>query len=131
MDLRYPFLALANAIAGGFLVVSTFAFAEGTAVDLGFAVSIAVAVFGLAMAYSGLNKAGPAVLGLLTAILAGWTIVATQVFGDGVAQWLVFASALGHVTLSVLGLIQHEITTERVVHHLEVPAEQEARQPVH
>ena len=125
MDLRYPLLTLANLLAGGFLVVSTFGFAEGTAVDLGFAVSIGVLVIGLAIVYSGLRMPGPLILGALTALLAAWTIVATNVFGDELARWLVFGSGLGHVGLSAIGLIQHEITTERVVHHLEVTREQE------
>lgn len=125
MDLRYPFLTLANLIAGGFLVVATFGFAPGTAVALGFAVSIAMLVIGLAIIYSGLRQPGPVILGALTALLAAWTIVATNVFGDDLARWLVFASGLGHVSLSVIGLVEHEITTERVVHHLEVTSEQE------
>lgn len=126
MDLRYPFLALANLIAGGFLVAATYGFSAGTAVTLGFAVSIAVALIGLGMLYSGFRKPGPMVLGSLTAILAIWTIVATNVFADDTARWLVFASALGHVGLALIGLIRHEISTDRVVHTLEVSAERKA-----
>jgi hypothetical protein len=124
--LRYPFLALANLLAGGFLVVAVYGFSTPTAVWLGFAVSIAVAVFALGMIYPGIRDrmiSGPVLLGLCTAILAGWTIVATQVFADPTARWLVFASALGHVGLSLIGLVLHEIRTERVVHHLEVQRE--------
>src|SRR5919198_4058428 len=115
--LRYPFLALANLLAGGFLVVAVYGFSTPTAVWLGFAVSIAVAVFALGMIYPGVRDrriSGPVLLGFCTAILASWTIVATQVFADPTARWLVFASALGHVGLSLTGLVLHEIRTERV-----------------
>ena len=126
--LRYPFLAIANLLAGGFLVVAVFGFSMPVAVWLGFAVSIAVALFALGMIYPSIREprmSGPALLGLCTAILAGWTIVATQVFSDATALWLVFASALGHVGLSLIGLVMHEIRTERVVHHLEIQREHE------
>ena len=50
MRSRYPFLAMANLLAGGFLVVAVFAFTAAVAVWLGFAISIPLALFGLAMA---------------------------------------------------------------------------------
>jgi hypothetical protein len=127
-NLRYPFLAIANLLAGGFLVVAVYGFSTPVAVWLGFAVSIAMALFAMAMIYPSIRDrrmSGPALLGLCTAILAGWTIVATQVFSNATALWLVFASALGHVGLSLIGLVMHEIRTERVVHHLEVQRERE------
>jgi 4-hydroxybenzoate polyprenyltransferase len=126
---RYALLALANLIAGGFLVVATYGFSEATAVVLGFAVSIAVLGFALGMIYPEIRSrraSGRLTLGLCTAILASWTIVATQVFPDPTARWLVFASALGHIGLSLTGLVMHEVRTERVVHHLEV---QRGREP--
>lgn len=134
MGLRYVFLAIVNLVAGGFLVVSTYGFTTDTAVSLGFAVSIGVAVIGLAMVYlavRGERKIGPGVLGALTALLAAWTIVATAgTFPDDTARWLVFASGLGHVGLSLISLIVHELTTERIVHHLEVEGRGRRRMPV-
>ena len=131
MGLRYAFLAIVNLVAGGFLVVSTYGFAEGTVVSLGFAVSIGVAAIGLAMVYfavTGDRKAGPAVLGALTALIAAWTIVATAgTFADDTARWFVFASGLGHAGLALVSLILHELTTERVVHHLEVEGRRRTR----
>lgn len=127
MGIRYPALAIVNLLAGGFLVVSVFAFQESTISELGFAVSIGVAVFGLAMIVAGLQRdsAGFASLGFLTAALAGWTIVATQVFSDSLTQWLVFGSGAGHVAIAVATLMLYEISTERVVHHLEVGQREE------
>ena len=119
MDLRYTSLALANLLAGAFLVTATFAFDPSTVVALGFGISIAVVLVGLAMAYFGYTgsrsheeKIGLGLLGLMTAALAAWTIVATAgTFDDDTARWLVFASGLGHVALAVAGIITHEAIT--------------------
>ena len=116
MDLRYTLLALANLLAGAFLVTATFGFDPPTAVAVGFGVSIAVVLVGLAMAYLGYTgsrtpdeKLGLGLLGVLTASLAAWTIIATAgTFDDDTARWLVFASGLGHVALAVSGIITHE-----------------------
>lgn len=123
---KYPFLAMANLLAGGFLIVAVFAWAPTTAVTLGFAVSIALMVFGLAMAVSAARggpmgeRIGVATLGALTCIIASWTIIASLVFAPTTARWLIFASACAHVALSMASLVVREVTTERVVHHLEV-----------
>ena len=121
MDLRYTLLALANLLAGAFLVTATFAFEPSTVVALGFGISIAVVLVGLAMAYFGYTgstrpeeQIGLGVLGLLTAALAAWTVLATTgIFSDDTARWLVFASGLGHVALALAGIITHEAVTGR------------------
>ena len=123
---RYPFLAMGNLLGGGFLVVAVFAFAAATAAWLGFAVSIPLVLFGLAISYSaargvgGGERFGVTVLGALTFVIASWTIVASLVFAPSTARWLIFASACAHVALSMASLVIREITTERVVHHLEI-----------
>src|SRR5918996_5016538 len=119
MDLRYTSLALVNLLAGAFLVTATYGFEPETTVHLGFGVSIAVVLVGLAMAYFGYTgsqrqeeKLGLGLLGLLTAGLAAWTIIATAgTFPDDTARWLVFASGLGHVALAAAGIITHEAIT--------------------
>lgn len=124
---KYPFLAMGNLLGGGFLVVAVFAWAPVTVAWLGFAVSIPLVLFGLAMAYAALRggaaageRVGVTMLGLITSVIAGWTIVASLVFAPTTARWLIFASACAHVTVSMASLVIREITTERVVHHLEV-----------
>jgi hypothetical protein len=124
---RYPFLAMGNLLGGGFLVVAVFAWAATTAAWLGFAVSIPLLLFGLAIAYSALRRGaaageriGVSTLGLITAVIGGWTVIASLVFAPPTARWLIFASACAHVTISMVSLVIREITTERVVHHLEV-----------
>ena len=116
MDLRYTSLALVNLLAGAFLVTASYGFDPDVTVHLGFGVSIAVVLVGLAMAYLGYaggqrqeEKLGLGLLGLLTAALAAWTIIATAgTFDDETARWLVFASGLGHVALAVAGILTHE-----------------------
>ena len=123
---RYPFLAMGNMVGGGFLVVVVFAWGATTATWLGFAISIPLALFGLAMAYSATRSAargermGVATLGALTFAIASWTIIASLVFAPSVARWLIFASACAHVALAMATLVIREVSTERVVHHLEV-----------
>ena len=129
---KYPFLAMGNLLGGGFLLVAVFAWAAVTAAWLGFAISIPLLLFGLAMAYSALRggaavgeRIGVATLGLITSVIAAWTIIASLVFAPSTARWLIFASACAHVMLSMASLVIREITTERVVHHLDV-AERES-----
>jgi hypothetical protein len=123
---RYPFLAMGNLLGGGFLIVAVFAWAATTAAWLGFAVSIALLVFGLAMAVAavrrsgGAERIGVAAIGALTFVIASWTVIASLVFVPSTARWLIFASACAHVALSMASLVIREVTTERVVHHLEV-----------
>jgi hypothetical protein len=119
MGIWYVVLALVNMLAGGFLVTSTYGFDAGTTTDLGFAVSIAVLLFGVAMGYVGYRsrkkgvRYGLGILGYATAGLATWTIIATQVFASSTAQWMVFGSGLGHIALAVAGIITLETTAPR------------------
>lgn len=114
MRVWYAVLALVNLLAGAFLVTSTYAFSADTTTNLGFAVSIAVALIGLAMGYFGFRRTNLAervslgLFGWLTAALASWTVVATSVFDPDLARWLVFGSGIGHITLSVAGIITQE-----------------------
>jgi hypothetical protein len=123
---------MGNLLGGGFLLVAVFAWAAVTAAWLGFAISIPLLLFGLAMAYSALRggaavgeRIGVTTLGLITSAIAAWTIIASLVFAPSTARWLIFASACAHVMLSMASLVIREITTERVVHHLDV-AERES-----
>jgi hypothetical protein len=62
-------------------------------------------------------------------IVGGWTIVASQVFSQSDVQNLSLASALAIAGLATVGLTVHELDSERVVHSLEVGADQTARAP--
>lgn len=61
-------------------------------------------------------------------LLGAWTIVASLVFAGSVVTWLGFASGATLFALGLIGLTFHELSTERVVHSIEVrraTAEQE------
>jgi putative Mn2+ efflux pump MntP len=116
MALRYQFLALINLLAGGFIAVATYGFDATTAVWCGFGVSIGVLLLGLAMAFRAYEKDEPVsllVLGVVTAAVATWTIVASQVFPDETARWMVFASGLTHIGLSVIAFLLTEGVIDR------------------
>jgi hypothetical protein len=59
-------------------------------------------------------------LALAVAVLGAWNIVQSQVFAQGTVRWLTFADGLGLLGLALGGLVLHELSTERVVHALEV-----------
>ncbi|HUB73562.1 MAG TPA: hypothetical protein VL979_05955 [Solirubrobacteraceae bacterium] len=117
MRIRY-FSFLSLAIAAGFLVVVSQAF---TAVDianlaLGVGIGMLVVAFGAAVRF---RRHVPSLLcGVAAAAISAWMIVASQVFSLGTVQNLTFADALGVLGASLLALIAHELTTERVVHSL-------------
>jgi hypothetical protein len=105
MNLRYQFLALINLLAGGFIAVATYGFSPETAVDCGFGVSIGVLCLGLLMSYRAWKNKEPVgllALAVVTCSVAAWTIVASRTFDVETARWLVFASGLTHIGLSVL-----------------------------
>jgi len=123
MSTRY-FSNLVLALIGGFLVVATMAFAPLTAAWLTFGIAVGATVISLYMV--GFEKTLPQrILGGLLAILGAWTIVASLVFAPTTVVWLGFASAIAFVALAVAGLTIHELSTERVVHSLEVQHVQE------
>jgi peptidoglycan biosynthesis protein MviN/MurJ (putative lipid II flippase) len=54
------------------------------------------------------------------AAVAIWEIVATAAFEADVGRWLTLSNGLAIAALACTGLVMHEISTERVVHVLEV-----------
>jgi hypothetical protein len=66
---------------------------------------------------------------LLTAIVSAWTIVASQAFSQATVQNLTLASSLAIGGLALVGLTVHELSTEHIVHSLEVSAGQRTPDP--
>ena len=138
-------VTMALALAAGFLVVASFAFSQATAAALGFAVSIGmIGLGGLLLATSrrarqyvsiaarDLRVAAWDAIAIASIALSSWNVVQSRVFDAGAAHWLTFADMLGVVAVTVAGLVLHELSTERVVHSLEVvseakPAQREER----
>lgn len=112
---------LALILVAAFLVVATQAWAPLAVAWITFGVAIGFTVIGLAM-LAHRATVQRALAGLVT-VIGAWTIIASLVFVPTTVLWLGFASALAVVALSVIGLTAHELTTERVVHSLEVRRE--------
>jgi len=120
--MRYWAMTFAVAISGAFLAIERFAFAPTTAVWIAFGVAVAAVLFSLAAALVALLRDNQTFSGVsaLSALVAGWTIIATRVFATPTALWLVFGGGIVLLTLSLRALALHEATVERVVHKLEV-----------
>jgi hypothetical protein len=118
MSIRY-ITNVALMVAAGFLVVATQAFGAPTAAALTFAVVIGLTIVSLYTAV-GVKSIAQRVIGGVGVVLGAWTIVASLVFVPATAASLGFAAAIAFVGLGLAGLTVHELSTERVVHALEV-----------
>lgn len=108
------------ALAGGFVIVATQAFAPPTLAWIAFAVTgVGVLVMMAATAVAPGRGLVQRTLDGVVAVLAAWTIVETLVFSGTVMLWITFGGAAAMVAIAVVGLTVHELSTERVVHSLE------------
>ena len=107
---------LALAVAGAFIVVASQAYTPSVTGWLMFGVSLgALTLLSLVQ----LDRTRGAVQRLLdagTGALAVWSAVASVVYTGTTLTWLSFAEALGFVGIALIGLVAHELKTERVVH---------------
>jgi hypothetical protein len=106
-------------LAGGFLAVAAVAFTAPTAGWGGFGVFTGLTVLGglgAVLARQPGARIGHGVLGLVSL----WALIAALVFSGSALTWLVFADALAVALVALADLTVHEMTTERVVHQLEV-----------
>ncbi len=109
-------------VAGAFLAVTSRSFDGGALEWTAFGVSagvLAVAIGGLVSGRQYRHLAGYGTL----AVAAGWSIVASLVFTGGALGWLVLADGIGIGLIALAAAAVHEITTERVVHTLEVDSD--------
>ena len=129
MNTRY-LSNLVLAIIAGFLVVATQAFALPAVTALVFAIAIAITVLSLGTLALRPTLAQRGISGVAT-VIGIWTIVASLVFAPSTVLWLGFASAVAVVGLAIGGLTAHELTTERVVHSLDIDHERSMdREPI-
>jgi hypothetical protein len=110
-------------LAGVIVVVASQAFASGVTGWVMFGASLgALALLPLVQ----LDRARGRIQGALdlaTGALALWSAVASVVFTGTALTWLSCGEAIGFASLALLGLIAHELKTERVVHSFEaIPA---------
>ena len=111
---------LSLGIAGAFLVVASAAFNPVDIAPLALGIGIGTLVVSLGLADRYRNHLPTLVSALALALVSAWQIVASQVFSLTTVQNLTLASSLAITALASLGMITHEVSTERVVHSLEV-----------
>src|SRR3954452_4978413 len=84
---RYYPLTQLLAVAGAFVVITTFAFSTSAATAIDFAISIGAALVGLAIARSSVA------IGVGTAVVGAWSILVTLgIFSGATQRWLDFAA---------------------------------------
>lgn len=112
---------LLTALVAGFVVVVTQAFAPSPAAWIAFG----AAVFFIVTASLQAVQAGLVhrLVYLGTGVLGILMVIETLIASGSAVQWLSFAGALGVLALQLIGLTFHELSTERVVHSLEVSGE--------
>ncbi len=111
---------LVIALAAGFVIVATQAFAPHLVAWIAFAVTgVGVLAVTAATALAPARGHVQRTLDAVTAVLAAWTIIASLVFSGMSMVWLTFGAAAAILAVAVVGLVAHELSTERVVHSLE------------
>jgi FtsH-binding integral membrane protein len=118
MSTRY-LTNLTLAVAGGFLVVASQAFSQPAFEWIAFGIGVLAVMLSAGVFLSGRGRVQRG-LDLLTATLGAWTIVETLIFTATTNTWLGFSSGAAFVAIALVGLTAHELSTERVVHSLEV-----------
>jgi hypothetical protein len=108
---------LAVGVAAAFLVVATAAFPLAVIAWLAFAICIGTLAVSAGIGYVYRRHIPTRVTAAATALVSGWTIVATQVFSDVTIQHLTLASALAISGLAIAGETVHELSRERIVAH--------------
>jgi hypothetical protein len=121
MRIRY-FSFMALAVAAAFLVIASQAFARVDIANVSLAVAIGMLLASIAVAARYRRHIPSLAAGLTVAAVSAWMIVSSQVFSLATVQNLTFAEALAIAGLSLIGLLAHELSTERVVHSLETQA---------
>ncbi len=106
-------------LAGAFLTVAAMSFTAPVAGWVAFGVFTGVAL--LALAGVGWGRTAGWRLGHgLIALVSVWALIAALVPSGAVLAWLVFADAIAVGVLALADLTAHELTTESVIHRLEV-----------
>ncbi|SNT06924.1 hypothetical protein SAMN05421812_10326 [Asanoa hainanensis] len=122
-------LDLVYLTAGAFLLVAAMAFTAGTAGWLAFAAGAGLTLLAGLNAVRATQPATRIGHGIV-AVAALWSLVAALTFTGATQTWLVFANAGLLALLAVADLVNHEVTTERVVHELVVQHDQTVAEPL-
>ncbi len=115
---------VALAIAGAVVVVASQAFSSTVTGWLTFGVSLGVLALLAVVQRDRARGRLQRLLDIGIGALALWSAVASVVYTGTTLTWLSFGEAIGFVGLAVVGLVAHELKTERIVHQFEaIPAE--------
>ena len=106
-------------IGGALLAVSAMTFSAPVIGWLAFGVSTGLTVIAVASAVA-TRRPGQQIGHSLLAAVGLWSLVAALTFSGVALTWLVFADAIALGVLALADLAVHEVTTESVVHRLEV-----------
>lgn len=104
---------------GAFLAGSAFAFGATTVYWLAFVI-FAVTVIGAVATVIADRNALARTDHVLIGLVALWSFIATLAFAGSTFTWLVLLGAAVMAVLALGDLVGHEVTTERVVHQLDV-----------
>jgi hypothetical protein len=106
-------------VAGGFLAVAAVAWSATVAGWVGFGVFTGLAVIALLAAFL-TKRTGARVGHGALAVVSVWALIAALAFTGSALTVVVFIDALAVALVSLVDLTAHELSTERVVHELEV-----------
>jgi peptidoglycan/LPS O-acetylase OafA/YrhL len=118
----YSLITLTLAVAGAFVVVTTFAFAQGTANAIDFAVAIGATVLGAAALASAPSEARRAhrTIAAGVVVLGAWTILVTLgIFSGATQEWIVFGAGAAIAAAGLAGHGLYEAGRERRLATLE------------
>jgi uncharacterized membrane protein len=113
-------------VSATLLVVSTAAFSLSTTAWLAFAISIGTLIVSAAVSYRYRKDVATLSTGLVTAIVSGWTVVASLAFSLPTVQNLALASGLAVAGLAIAGMTEHELENERAVEYSSARDEHES-----
>jgi hypothetical protein len=106
-------------LAGAFLAVAAMSFSAPVAGWAAFGVFAGVALLA-AVSAARAGKPGQRIGHGLLGLVSVWALIAALVPSGATLTWLVFADAIAVGVLALADLTAHEVTTENVVHRLEV-----------
>jgi hypothetical protein len=108
---------LVTGVAAAFLVVATAAFSPSAAASFAFAIGIGTLIVSAWVSYRYRKDVATLTIGLVAAIVGGWTIVASLVFSLPTVHNLALASGLALAGLAIVGMTEHELENERAVEY--------------
>ena len=109
MSIRYRIAMLVLGVAGAFVIVSTYAFARGTANAIDFAIAIGATAVGAGAVLAARTR-GQRGVALTTTAVGAWTILVTAgIFAGSTQRWLTFAAGCAVASLAVLVSAAHDL----------------------